>query len=64
MTEIVRTDVERDGFDAAMADVAQLLAAGVRPIGPSELTQLRARRRLLRVVSASGSSEHHDQPAA
>jgi hypothetical protein len=64
MKKILTVDTERDGFEAAMSDVAEILASGVRPLGPSELTHARARRRLLGVVSRARASHRHDQPAA
>ncbi len=64
MTAIARAE-QHDHLQAATTDVALILEAGVRPIGPAELTRVRARRRFLRLVAReSGGYGHHDLPAA
>lgn len=58
------TEAKRDALDAAMADVAETLAAITERLAPDDLARARARRRLVQTVASARPREHHDLPAA
>lgn len=58
------TDAKRDALDAAMADVAEILATIAERLAPNDLARARARRRLVQTVASARPRDHHDLPAA